>query len=227
MSRLRLFTCVFLAGCAGPRPAPTRAAPPARLFPEETAFLSDLRQLTFGGENAEAYWSFDGKQLSFQARGVKEGCDRIYRMAVDAPTPTPVLVSSGKGATTCAHFFPWGDLLYSSTELAGPTCPPRPDMSQGYVWALYDSYDIFRVSADGSQTRRLTTEKGYDAEATVCARDGSIVFTSVRDGDIDLYRMDSDGQNVRRLTSTPGYDGGAFFNRDCTKIVWRAMQDHR
>jgi hypothetical protein len=223
MSRLRLLSWALLAGCAGAKPAPTvPAAPPPRLHPEETAHLSDLRQLTFGGENAEAYWSFDGKQLSFQARGVNEGCDRIYRMPVDAPVPVPV--SSGQGATTCAHFFPWGDLLYSSTQLAGPACPPRPDMSKGYVWALYDTYDIYRVSADGKQTARLTTEKGYDAEATVCARDGSIVFTSTRDGDIDLYRMDADGKNVKRLTSTPGYDGGAFFNRDCSKIVWRASR---
>ena len=223
MLRLCLLSLALLAACAGTKPAPTApAGPPPRLYPEETAFLSDLRQLTFGGENAEAYWSFDGKQLSFQARGVNEGCDRIYRMAVDAPAP--VRVSSGKGATTCAHFFPWGELLYSSTELAGPACPPRPDMSKGYVWALYDSYDIFRVSADGGQPRRLTSEKGYDAEATVCGRDGSIVFTSTRDGDIDLYRMDADGKNVKRLTHQPGYDGGAFFNRDCSKIVWRASR---
>jgi hypothetical protein len=225
MSRLCLLSCALVLGCAGAKPTPsTPPAPAPRLYPEETAYLSDLRQLTFGGENAEAYWSFDGKELSFQARGVNEGCDRIYRMAVAAPVPARVPVSSGQGATTCAHFFPWGDLLYSSTQLAGPVCPPRPDMSQGYVWALYDSYDIYRVSADGTQTRRLTTEKGYDAEATVCARDGSIVFTSTRDGDIDLYRMDADGKNVKRLTNTPGYDGGAFFNRDCSKIVWRASR---
>src|SRR4051812_29101946 len=106
MSRLWL-SCAVLLGCAGARPAPTGpATPPPRLYPEETVHLSDLRQLTFGGENAEAYWSFDGKELSFQARGVNEGCDRIYRMAVDTPAPVRVPVSSGQGATTCAHFFP-------------------------------------------------------------------------------------------------------------------------
>ena len=228
---------VLLAGligacAAGPRrpeaipaPAPPSASPAPSLFPGEGAFLADLRQLTFGGENAEAYWSLDGRQLSFQARPPGPGCDRIYRMFVDGSRPPePIPVSSGKGATTCAHFLPSGDLIYASTHLAGDACPPRPDMSQGYVWALYDSYDIFRVAPDGSHLRRLTDTPGYDAEGTVCGRDGSIVFTSTRDGDIDLYRMDADGGNVRRLTNQPGYDGGAFFNRDCTKIVWRASR---
>src|SRR5262245_10759069 len=126
--RARFATIALLAGCAT---APTLVAPP--LPPEESRTLADLKQLTNGGENAEAYWAFDGTQLSLQSRGVGEGCDRIYRMTV-APAPRrPVPVSSGKGATTCAHFFPSGELLFASTHLAGPACPPRPDMSQGYV----------------------------------------------------------------------------------------------
>jgi Tol biopolymer transport system component len=139
--------------------------------------------------------------------------------------PPHVPVSSGKGATTCSYFLP-GDqqVIYASTHLGGEACPPKPDHSQGYVWALYDSYDIFKANADGSNLVRLTDTKGYDAEGTVCRKDGSIVFTSTRDGDIDLYRMDADGKNVKRLTNTPGYDGGAFFNDDCTKIVWRASR---
>ncbi len=134
-------------------------------------------------------------------------------------------VSSGRGATTCSFFLP-GDreVIYASTEAGGAACPPRPDHSQGYVWALYPDYDIYRANADGSGARRLTTTPGYDAEGTVCGKDGSIVFTSVRDGDIDLYRMDADGKNVRRLTRDAGYDGGAFFNADCTQIVWRASR---
>jgi Tol biopolymer transport system component len=231
MSPLAWFALVGLATSCAVAGPPTRAMPPAAttpraaggaVFPGEETHLADLRQLTFGGENAEAYWSFDGTQLSLQARPTGEGCDRIYRMTVAAPTPVPV--SSGKGATTCAHFLPAGDIIYASTHLAGDACPPRPDMSQGYVWALHDAYDIFRSAPDGTQLRRLTTEPGYDAEGTVCGRDGAIVFTSTRDGDIDLYRMDADGRNVRRLTREPGYDGGAFFNRDCSKIVWRASR---
>ena len=202
--------------------------------------LADLRQLTFGGENAEAYWSNDGTQLILQARPASASCDRIYRMPLAAllgaadggiapeslgPKAELVPVSSGKGATTCSFFLPGDqDVIYASTHLGGDECPPRPDHSQGYVWALYKSYDIFRAKADGSQPVRLTDTPGYDAEGTVCAKDGSIVFTSVRDGDIDLYRMDADGKNVKRLTNTVGYDGGAFFNADCTKIVWRASR---
>ncbi len=146
-------------------------------------------------------------------------------MRVGENPPSFIPVSSGKGATTCSYFLPGDqDVIFASTHLGGDACPPRPDHSQGYVWALYDSYDIFRAKADGSGLVRLTSTPGYDAEGTVCPKDGSIVFTSVRDGDIDLYRMDSDGKNVKRLTNTVGYDGGAFFNADCTKIVWRASR---
>jgi Tol biopolymer transport system component len=221
---------VLLCSCAsapntGPAQestGPTAPAPKASLLPEEVR-LAGLRQLTFGGENAEAYWSFSGQQLSFQAKRGEMGCDRIFRMTVDPVVETQV--SGGQGATTCPHFLP-GDqeLIFASTHLGGEACPPKPDRSMGYVWAIYDSYDIFKVRADGSGLTRLTDSPGYDAEGTVCAKDGSIVFTSVRDGDLELYRMDRDGTNVRRLTTAPGYDGGAFFSADCTKIVWRASR---
>lgn len=219
------------ATTAAPAPTGSPAAPLATVSaqPGET-HLGELRALTHGGENAEAYWSFDGSRLSMQARGGDVACDRIYTMTlfdrgVPVPSPAPVQISSGRGATTCAHFFPDGEhLLYASTHLGGAACPPRPDMSQGYVWALHDSYDIWKARADGSELTRLTASPGYDAEGTVCAKDGSIVFTSVRDGDIELYRMDKDGSNVKRLTFAPGYDGGAFFNADCTKLVWRASR---
>jgi Zn-dependent M28 family amino/carboxypeptidase/Tol biopolymer transport system component len=221
---LVLAACATTQPAGGPPPSAAPATPPAKLAPEEK-HLKDLKQLSFGGENAEAYWSFDGTRLSLQAHKDGEQCDRIFTMRVFDDPPTPKPVSSGLGATTCSHFLP-GDteVIYASTHLASPQCPPRPDMSQGYVWALYDSYDIFRAQADGSNLRQLTHEKGYDAEGTVCARDGSIVFTSTRDGDIELYRMDADGKNVKRLTFEPGYDGGAFFNADCSKIVWRASR---
>jgi Tol biopolymer transport system component len=220
-----------------PKAAGSAAGPPGSEALREERHLADLRQLTLSGENAEAYWSFDGKQLTLQSRTGDNDCDRIYRLPLGgvlplkpgggraAAVPPLVPVSSGKGATTCSYFLP-GDqqIIYASTHLGGEACPPRPDHSLGYVWALYDTYDIFKADADGKNVVRLTDAKGYDAEATVCAKDGSILFTSVRDGDIDLYRMDADGKNVKRLTSTPGYDGGAFFNADCSKIVWRASR---
>jgi Tol biopolymer transport system component len=216
-----------LAACGSP-PAPAVPAPPpaAVIARADEVHLADVRQLTFGGENAEAYWSWAGDQLILQARSATASCDRIGRLDPFSAAAVFTPVSSGKGATTCSFFLP-GDkeVIYASTHLGGDACPPRPDHSKGYVWALYPDYDIFRGSADGTgPLTRLTDTPGYDAEGTVCGKDGSIVFTSVRDGDIDLYRMDADGKNVRRLTDTPGYDGGAFFNADCTKIVWRASR---
>lgn len=221
----------LLAACAtsAPPPAASPSAAPAPTLPSETR-LKELRQLTTEGENAEAYFGFDGRGVTLQRRTENEGCDRIYTMPIFAQPGQPIerpemkLISSGRGATTCSHFFPDGTLLYASTHLGGDPCPPKPDMSQGYVWAIYDSYDIFKANADGSNLQRLTETPGYDAEGTVCGKDGSIVFTSVRDGDIELYRMDHDGKNVKRLTFEPGYDGGAFFNADCSKIVWRASR---
>ncbi|HVE82620.1 MAG TPA: peptidase M28, partial [Myxococcales bacterium] len=180
-----LFPALLLAvACGHQPPAPTAAAPaptpPARLFPGEDR-LSELRQLTFGGENAEAYWSFDGTRLSLQSHAGDVPCDRIYSMTVAENPPRLVPISSGQGVTTCSHFL-LGDreVIYSSTHLGGPSCPPRPDHSMGYVWPLHPSYDIFRAAADGTHLRRLTETPGYDAEATVCPKDGSIVFTSVR-----------------------------------------------
>jgi Tol biopolymer transport system component len=198
---------------SGQAPAP---AVPLEL-PEET-HLANVRQLTFGGENAEAYFSFDGKRLSFQS-SANHGCDQIYTMNVDGSDKR--LASTGRGRTTCAHYTPdGGAIVYASTHLAGPECPPVPSMAQGYVWPIYDTYDIFRVNSDGSGLTRLTSTPGYDAEATI-APDGRIVFTSVRDGDMEIYSMNGDGSDVGRLTNLPGPDGGPFFSPDGTKIVFR------
>ena len=179
--------------------------------------LVDIRQITFGGENAEAYWSPDGTKLIYQwtPPGGK-GCDQEYIM--DLATGEKKLVSSGKGRTTCGYFvYPKGDrFIYATTELGGAACPPVPDYSQGYVWPIYASYDIFDNTG-----KRLTNEAGYDAEMTWCHKGGKAVFTSMRDGDLDLYEMDDAGK-VKRLTNARGYDGGAFYNADCTEIVWRA-----
>jgi len=187
--------------------------------------MAELRQLTFGGENAEAYWSSDGTELIMQSTHPPYACDQIFRMDATRPGADYQLVSTGKGRTTCSYFFP-GDqrVLFASTHAASEACPPVPDHSHGYVWPLYDSYDIYSARPDGSELKPLVKSPGYDAEATICPKDGSVIFTSTRDGDIDLYRVDADGSNVVRLTDTPGYDGGAFFSADCKQIVWRASR---
>jgi Tol biopolymer transport system component len=181
--------------------------------------LRNIKQLTFGGENAEAYFSPDGRQLVFQSTRDGGGCDQQYVMNVDGTGVRRL--SSGRGRTTCGYFYPDGkSVLYASTHGGGAECPPRPSYARGYVWPIYDSYDIFRAAADGTGVTPLTTTPGYDAEATI-APDGRIVFTSVRDGDMEIYSMNGDGSDVRRLTNRPGPDGGPFFSRDGSRIVFR------
>ncbi len=189
--------------------------------PRETRF-GEMRQFTFQGENAEAYWSFDGSRLIYQSTPTPgEGCDQIY--VLDPNTGESTRVSTGEGRTTCAYFYPGGDrILYSSTHHYDRACPVRPDFSRGYVWAVYPSFDIFTADANGAGLRQLTSSFGYDAEATFSPTGHRIVFTSLRNGDLDLYSMLPDGSDVRRLTSRLGYDGGAFYSPDGTKIVWRA-----
>lgn len=215
------FTFLIALSCLAPATAENLTA-------EGETRLADIRQLTFGGENAEAYWSPDGTELIFQARDGNTGseCDQIYRVPIDG-SQEPQRVSSGQGRTTCAYFaYPIADrIVYASTHVkGGSACPPEPDRSQGYVWPLYPQYEIYSANPDGTDLSALTDNDAYDAEATICPTDGSIVFTSDRDGDLELYRMDSDGGKVTRLTHTPGYDGGAFFSADCSQIVWRASR---
>jgi len=183
--------------------------------------LRNIRQLTFGGENAEAYFSADGKRLIFQSTRDGRECDQIYTMNVDGSDVR--MVSTGDGRTTCSYLFPNGKrILYSSTHLGATQCPPRPDFSQGYVWAVYDTFDIFTAKPDGSDLKQLTSTPGYDAETTI-TRDGKkLVFTSKRDGDLDIYAMDANGKNVKRLTDELGYDGGPFWSYDAKQIVYRA-----
>jgi len=188
---------------------------------EGEVHLSNVRQLTSGGENAEAYWAFDGSQLIYQARKPGAECDQIY--VLDPESGDTRMVSTGEGRTTCSYFYPSGnEILYSSTHHHNAACPPNPDFSLGYVWPVYDTYDVFASNLDGSGLRQLTTEEGYDAEATFSPAGDRIVFTSARDGDLELYSMAPDGSDVIRLTDRPGYDGGAFYSPDGSKIIWRA-----
>jgi len=208
---------VILNGAALPGQAPASPAKPVAPLTGE-ARLSNIRQLTFGGENAEAYFSFDGARLSFQAAKTPGSCDQIYTMNIDG---SDVLKISDGGRTTCSYYTPdRRSIIYASTVKGGRECPPVPSFDQGYVWPIYDTYDIYIASADGSNIRPLTTTPGYDAEATV-RKDGRIVFTSVRDGDMEIYSMNADGSGVRRLTHREGPDGGPFYSADGKQIVFR------
>jgi len=194
--------------------------------------LNNIRQLTFGGDNAEAYWSFDGKMVSFQSNNKAWGlqCDQIFYTPVDhvdLKANRPQLISTGKGRTTCAFFMP-GDktILYGSTHAGGDACPVDPERRPGgkYLWPIYDTYDIYVADLNGKVVRQLTNTPGYDAEATLSPKGDKIVFTSTRNGDLDLYVMDVKGRKVKQITNTLGYDGGAFFSPDGSKIVFRASR---
>lgn len=179
-----------------------------------------IRQLTFGGENAEAYFSHDGKRLIFQSTRGGRPCDQQFVMNVDGSGVRRV--STGFGKTTCGYFFDADRrIFFASTHAADSACPPKPDPSKGYVWGL-DPYDIYTANADGSNLKRLTNYGVYTAEGTLSPDGQTIVFTSLKDGDLDIYTMRIDGTNLKRLTTQPGYDGGPFFSPDGKKIIYRA-----
>lgn len=196
--------------------------PKDTLVSDGETHLKNIRQLTFGGENAEAYFSFDDTKLVFQSRQNSGECDQIYTMNIDGSNKK--LISTGKGRTTCSYYLPDGNILYASTHLASPDCPPPPDFSRGYVWPLYPGYDVFVATPDGQLKGQLISTKGYDAEATVSPMGDKIVFTSTRTGDIELFSCNIDGSGVKQLTNLPGYDGGAFYSLDGKQIVYRASR---
>ena len=202
------------------------------LLYENEIHFKNLRQLTFGGENAEAYWSFDDSKLIFQATNEMWGqsCDQIYIIDTNnysLDSVTPKMVSLGLGRTTCSYFMP-GDstVIYASTHLEDAKCPHVPErrVNGKYVWPIYDSYDIFIADLDGNIVKRLTNNEGYDAEATVSPTGDKIVFTSIRSGDLELYTCNIDGSDLRQVTDQLGYDGGAFFSHDGKKLVFRASR---
>lgn len=202
------------------------------LYAGETHF-KNIQQLTFGGDNAEAYFSADGKYIVFQRTNPKDGllCDQIFIGKVPEKLGdkfTYKMISSGKGRTTCGYFTKDGKhILYGSTHLGADTCPPVPDRSKygnKYIWPIYATFDIFMSDLNGKIVKQLTKTKGYDAEATISPDGKKMLFTSMRDGDLDLYIMDLKTEKVTRITKTLGYDGGAWFSADGKKIIWRASR---
>jgi Tol biopolymer transport system component len=199
------------------------------IYPEEVHF-KNIQQVTFGGDNAEAYWSFDDKQLVFQSNSKEWGvnCDQMFLMNVGETfeDKQPPMISTGMGRTTCAYFLPNNtSYVYGSTHLVDKECPEVPLRKNGnYVWPVYDSFDIFVSDLEGNIINQLTNEPGYDAEATVSPMGDKIVFTSTRSGDLELYTMNIDGTDVKQITDELGYDGGAFFSPDGTKLIFRSSR---
>jgi TolB protein len=196
-------------------------------------YFKNVRQLTFGGDNAEAYWSYDGKSIVFQKTNPKEGvfCDQIFAGKVpvtDAQKFTPIMIGTGKGRSTCAYFLPDGKhIIYASTHLGADSCPPVPDRAKygnKYIWPLYSSYDIFMADMSGKIVKQITSAKGYDAEATLSPDGKKMIYCSDKSGDLELYVMDLKSGKEIRVTNELGYDGGAWFSPDGNKIVWRASR---
>ncbi|MBV6404992.1 MAG: Protein TolB [Flavobacteriales bacterium] len=241
MKHILLLAPLMALGCGTASTEQQQAAPAADtvvaapdtalILPGEKHFKS-LKQLTFGGDNAEAYWSFANDRLVFQVTNKAWGdsCDQIrwfnpFTDDLKAGAPTKVSVNGGR--TTCSYFLPGDSLvLFASTHEGGAACPPVPERQPGgaYVWPLYDSFDIYVSDLQGRIRRKLTNTPGYDAEGTVSPKGDRIVFTSMRDGDLDLYTMAIDGSDVKRVTTELGYDGGAFFSPDGSKLLWRASR---
>ncbi|MBS1729778.1 MAG: PD40 domain-containing protein [Bacteroidetes bacterium] len=221
----------FLAMMMGQHAAIAQSTSDSLRYNDEKHF-SNVRQLTFGGDNAEAYWSYDDKKIIFQHKNPAEGieCDHMFVGNVPAPGQpfTYNMVSNGLGRTTCGYFTKDGKhIIYASTYLGGDSCPPVPDRNKygnKYIWPVYESYDIFMADVDGKNIQRLTATPGYDAEGTISPDGKTMIFTSMRDGDLDLYLMDLKTKKVKRITSDLGYDGGAWFSPDGKKIVWRASR---
>ena len=230
MNRMLSFVAILFFSISSLAQAPKLAAD-TLLFEGERHF-KNIQQLTFGGDNAEAYWSFDGKFITFQRTNPKEGvlCDQIFIGKAPAAGEqfTYQMLSNGKGRTTCSYFLPDGKhVLFASTAKGGDECPPVPDRSKygnKYIWPLYNTYDIFIADLKGNITSQLTTAKGYDAEATLSADGKKMIYCSDKGGDLDLYVMDLKIKKEIQVTSQLGYDGGAWFSPDGKKIVWRASR---
>lgn len=197
-------------------------------FPQEV-HLKNVRQLTFGGDNAEAYFSFDNKHIVLQSNNTAWGlsCDQIFISDLNAMKTKPKMVSTGHGRTTCAYFMPGNEqIIYASTHAVHDTCPAAPErvVDGKYVWPIYPEYDIYIADKEGNEIKQLTNTPGYDAEPTVSPDGKMIVYTSLLSGDLELWTMNIDGSNKNQVTTGLGYDGGAFFSPDSKKLIFRASR---
>jgi len=211
--------CCMFAVSTGCVATGTTTKPGAQTFVDR--HMRNVTQLTFDGDNGEAYFSRDAKKLIFQSSRNGYACDKIWTMNIDGSDKR--MVSPDHGAHTCSFFFPDGRIIFASTSSLPGDCPRKPEMSKGarYVWPLY-AYDIFTANADGTGLTKLSDNPQYDAEPVVSSDGRQIVFGAQREGNFDVYVMNADGTNVRRLTDRTGYNGGPWFSPDGKMIVWRA-----
>ena len=229
---LSLLIATIISSCNNSAKLTTTTITTDTLKYDEEIHFKNIQQLTFGGDNAEAYWSYDSKWLVFQRTNIKDGipCDQIFAGKVPRSGEkfTYKMISTGKGRTTCPFFTKDGKhIIYASTHLGSNDCPPTPDRAKygnKYIWPLYNSFDIFMADLDGKIVKQLTNAKGYDAEGTLSPDGKKMIYTSTKDGDIELYIMDLESGNEQRITQTMGYDGGAWFSPDGTKLIWRASR---
>lgn len=231
--RLRISACLLISLCCSLNLFSQEKGEQTKHYKEER-HLKNVQQLTYGGDNAEAYWSFDNKSLVFQSNNPGWGlsCDQIFvtkaketKADKNGVRQTPDMVSTGKGRTTCSYYMPGNkSVLYASTHLATDACPPEVPKNGKYVWMLYPEFDIFVADLKGKVMKQLTHTPFYDAEATVSPKGDKIVFTSLRTGDPELFTMNLDGSDVKQVTNALGYDGGAFFSPDGSKLIFRASR---
>lgn len=197
-----------------------QASAPVPSIPGEV-HLKNVRQLTFGGQNAEAYLDVAGKRLIYQSNQSDYVDEQVLTMNLDGSGKR--IVSTGKGRCTCAYFIPRSNrIMFSSTHATQPGAQPSVDMSKGYVWMVNEHYALYSAKEDGSDLKPVIVKPGaYVAETTISPDGKYMVWTSDFEGDLEIYRSNIDGTNIKRLTNDIGYDGGPFISWDGKHIVYR------
>ncbi|MFM9873404.1 MAG: TolB family protein [Fimbriimonadaceae bacterium] len=204
------------------QPLPMSKWPKSKAWASEPGELhiSNIKQLTFSGQNAEAYFNLKGDKLTYQTRQPNFPDEQIFTMGIDGSNRK--LISTGKGRCTCSYFTPDGKYIYfSSTHIKQPGAQPAVDMSKGYVWMVNPNMGIYRTDLNGKNIKPIITKPGYIAETTISPDGKYMVFTAGWNGDVDIYRSNLDGSNIKPLTTELGYDGGPFVSYDSKTIVYR------
>ena len=220
----------------------------------ETEFLSGIRQITFEGKRAgEGYFSHDASLMVFQSE--RRASNPFYQMyLLDFTTGDVEDVSPGYGKTTCGWIHPDNNRVLLASTHEDPQARQKmkaelefreSGQSRRYSWDYDENYELYAYDRTAKSYKRLTSDKGYDAEGSYSPDGQQIVFASNRNAYskpmserqqklfeldpanmMEIYIMNADGSNVRQLTESPGYDGGPFFSPDGKKICWRRFSEN-